>query len=199
MIPAAVLLVLSLLRPTDLTYVRHAETLANATGRYSARTLDTFSSKGNAEIAQLTAQLLKEPRFDVILVSPSPRALKTIAPYLAASHQTATVWPLLYECCTGRRPKGAHATRFVWGPKVTVGRSLARWFVVPAGSRFPVAGNYNAGLAQVGAALGEFRSKYLGRRILLVGHSAMGGQFLHALAGKWIEVKNATEIKLLLG
>ena len=92
----------------DLVFVRHAETVANATGQYSSSTIDRFSSLGESEVKTLTTKLEKEPFFDRIFVSPSPRALRTIAPYLRATHQRATIWPLLYECCTGHRPADAH-------------------------------------------------------------------------------------------
>lgn len=182
---------------TDLTFVRHAETVANATGKYNSRTLNAFSVLGNQEIAELTQRLLKEPRFDRILVSPSPRTLKTIAPYLRASGQRATVWPLLYECCTGRRPKGAHATRFSYGGKLVLPPELAPFFrIEPGMDRYPSASDYNAGLAQVAAALEEFRRRFSGGRVLLVGHSAHGGQFLFGLTGRHEKVDNAKEIRL---
>jgi hypothetical protein len=50
----------------------------------------------------------------------------------------------------------------------------------------------------VQATVKEFKARYAGRRILLVGHSGHGGQFLHAVTGKWIEVKNAVPIKISL-
>jgi broad specificity phosphatase PhoE len=180
----------------DLVYVRHAETLANATGHYSDSTIDTFSVKGHEEVAELTQELLAMPRFARILVSPSPRVLRTIAPYLQATHQRATIWPELYECCTGRRPKGAHATRFAWGETVRIPSDLKKLFVtMPNDDRLPVSGNYNAGLAQVESAVSEFRLQFEKSRVLVVGHSGMGGQFLHALEGRWIQIKNATPME----
>lgn len=196
---AALSLALTLITPTDITFVRHAETLANASGKYTSKNLNSFSDKGKAQVESLTKILTAEPRFNRILVSPSPRALRTIAPYLRATHQRATVWPLLYECCTGHRPKGAHATAFKFGPKITIPTDLKGLFVVePGHDRFPDAPNYNAGLAQVKACLTEFSDRYMGGRVLIVGHSAHGGQFLHALTGKWIEVKNAKAIHFSL-
>lgn len=181
----------------DVVFVRHGETLANATGRYNARTLDTFSPKGEAEVAALTGRLLGQPRFDQIYVSPSPRALKTIAPYLKATHQVATIWPELYECCTGRRPAGAHPTRFQYGAKIKIPAALSPYFrVEPDHARLPVADSYNAGLAQVDVAVEEFRRRCAAGRILLVGHSGQGGHMIHALTGKWMKVENAREINV---
>ncbi len=194
---AVLAFVFASVKPTDLVFVRHGETVANATGKYNSKTLNVFSEKGQAGVDDLTRRLLSEPKFEKILVSPSPRALKTIAPYLRASHQKATVWPLLYECCTGHRPKNAAATRFSYGAKVVLPKDIADLFIVdPSRNRLPVASDYNAGLAQVEASIEEFRRSYAGTRILLVGHSGHGGQFLHAFTGRWQKVDNTKEIRV---
>ncbi len=186
--------------PSTLVFVRHGETEANATGHYNSRTLNSFSKIGQEEVSRLTKQLVSEPRFDRILVSPSPRALRTIAPYLAATHQRAVVWPLLYECCTGRRPKDALATRFGYGEKIRLPSDMAAYFsLMPGEDRLPVASDYNAGLAQVAASLREFRRRFSRGRVLLVGHSGQGGHFLHDLTGRWRRVENAKEIVVQLG
>ena len=57
----------------------------------------------------------------------SASALRTAAPYLKATGQKATVWPLLYECCTGR-PSGKSATKFGWGGKITLPKDIAGLF-----------------------------------------------------------------------
>jgi broad specificity phosphatase PhoE len=181
-------------------FVRHGETLANATGHYSAATVDTFSPKGRQEVRALTGELLKMPRFDMILVSPSPRAIQTIAPYLVQTRQRAYVWPLLYECCTGRRPPGAKAAPFGFGSKISIPKGLEPYFVpIPGETRFPNAPSYNEGLGQVNATVSEFNRLYRGRNVLLVGHSGNGGHFLHELTGKWIQLKNAELHKITIG
>lgn len=196
---AALVAALTLAPATDLTFVRHGETVANATGRYNSKTLNVFSKEGQAGVDALTKRLIAAPHYDRILVSPSPRALKTIAPYLKATGQKATVWPLLYECCTGRRPKGAKATKFEWGPKISLPSDIAPLFTIqPGHDRLPNSPDYNAGLAQVDATLDEFQRLYRGGRVLVVGHSAHGGQFLHALTGKWTKIDNAKEIPVRL-
>lgn len=191
------LLAAAFVAQTDLTFVRHAETVANATGRYNTKTLNALSAKGEGQVRSLRDVLMKEPRFDLILVSPSPRALKTIAPYLRDSGQKATVWPLLYECCT-ERPRQAEAKSFGFGGRVEVPPAIARYFIVPTGAKLPAPRNFGEGLAQVTATEKEFRAKYTGRRILLVGHSAHGGQFLYRLTGKRLHVENAKPIYLNL-
>jgi broad specificity phosphatase PhoE len=192
----ATLLALALVK-TDVTFVRHGETVANATGRYNSRTLNTLSEKGNQQVSALTERLVKEPRWEAIYVSPSPRALRTIAPYLARTGQKATVWPLLYECCT-ERPRQPEAKSFSYGAPIEVPKEIAGYFVVPKGARYPAPRNYGEGLAQVSATVTEFRRMAAGKRILLVGHSAHGGQFLRRLTGKAYHVKNAEEIHLPL-
>jgi len=182
---------------TDFTFVRHGETIANATGKYNSQTLDTFSKKGQKQVKRLTQDLMNETPYDIILVSPSPRALFTIAPYLRAKGKKAIVWPLLYECCTMKRPDGAHATAFGFGVKIAVPGPIAAQFTVqPSENRYPMPSDYNEGLAQVNASVAEFRKKYAGKRVLLVGHSGHGGQFIKALAGKTMRVDNASPIKL---
>ena len=182
-----------------LVFVRHGETLANSTGHYDSATIDRFSAKGSNEVAALTTWLERQPRFDEILVSPSPRALRTIAPYLQATHQRAVVWPLLYECCTGPRSRDARPTRFSYGARIEIPRELSGLFTIESGEqRLPVAEDYNAGLAQVAAARRAFQMSFKGGRVLMVGHSGMGGHFLHDLTGRWTKLENATPVTVKL-
>lgn len=170
--------------------------MANATGRYNARTLNAFSERGERLIADLTGTLLKEPRPDTILVSPSPRALQTIAPYLRATHQRATVWPLLYECCT-ERPKKPAAKTFGYGARITIPPDLAGLFVVlPGQDWLPAPRDYGEGLAQVRRSLEGFRARFHSGRVMIVGHSAHGGLFLKALTGHAYKVENAKPIEV---
>lgn len=179
-----------------LTYVRHSETVANATGKYNSRTLNTFSPKGEKLIQELTEKLLKEPRPDVILVSPSERALRTIAPYLRRVHRQAMVSPLLYECCTDR-PKKPMAKSFGYGAKITIPADLKGLFVVgPKDDRLPAPRDYGEGLAQVREFTARFNKSFTSGRWMLVGHSAMGGVFLKGLTGKAYHVKNAEPINI---
>jgi broad specificity phosphatase PhoE len=196
---ASVAFAVALQRATDLVFVRHGETLANSTGKYESATIDAFSTRGQKEVDSLTQELLRQPRFDLILVSPSPRALRTIAPYLAATHQRATVWPLLYECCTGKHRNVAPASRVRFDGPIRIPPDIRGLFAtMPSEQRYPNSPDYASGLAQVAAAVTEFNLEYTGRRILLVGHSGMGGHFLHSLTGKWIQVQNAKEIRVRL-
>ena len=177
----------------DVTFVRHAETVANATGKYNGATLNVLSKLGEKQVDELTKTLLTQPKFDLVLVSPSPRAIRTIAPYLRDQRQKAVIFPLLYECCTGRRGH-AKATQFSWGSRIAIPDDVKDVCVVRKDwDRYPSAPDYSAGLAQVREALRVLPSAAAGRT-LLVGHSGNGGQLLYGLLGKRIQVKNATLI-----
>jgi broad specificity phosphatase PhoE len=194
MLPLLAVLVVAPVR--HLTYVRHSETVANATGKYNSRTLNTFSEKGEQLIKDLTEKLVKEPTPDSILVSPSERALRTIAPYLRRVHRQAIVSPLLYECCT-ERPKKPMAKSFGYGATIKIPADLSGLFVVPKDAdRLPAPKDYGEGLAQVRDFTERFQKSFKSGRIMLVGHSAMGGLFLKRLTGKSYQVKNASPIEI---
>lgn len=180
--------------PADvqLTFVRHAETVANATGVYNSKTLNVFSEKGQRQVAELTERL-RGKKFDRVLVSPSPRALRTIEPYLRESGQKAFVDPLLYECCTGRRPAGVRpADSFGYGAKVELPEGLGILFTVePQADRLPAPKDFAEGLAQVEAWTRSFWSREPAGRILVVGHSGQGGEAIFRLTGRRIHVENA--------
>ena len=200
MYPSRVLtaVALAVFAPCRLTFVRHGETVANATGKYNARTIDTFSAKGARQVRDLAASLQKQPKYDLILVSPSPRALRTAAPYLKATGQKATVWPLLYECCTGR-PSGKSATKFGWGGKITLPKDIAGLFRLAPTAQYPSSPTWGAGLAQVEASVRQFKRDYARGRVLIVGHSGHGGQFLARLDGKKRHLENAKPVETTVG
>jgi hypothetical protein len=157
-VPLPLLCALAIKASTDLTFVRHGETVANATGKYNSHTIDTFSIKGQEQVDQLTRELIAEKPYDIILVSPSPRALNSIAPYLKMKGKNALVWPLLYECCTEKRPSNAHATSFKFGVKIAIPGPIAdRFHLDPTQNRYPAPQGYNQGLAQVITSISEFK------------------------------------------
>lgn len=184
---------------TSVTFVRHAETVANATGRYNGKTLNVLSAKGRAQAEAVVGPLQRLGHFDVILVSPSERVLTTFAPYLRATRQRATIWPLLYECCTGRPSPRPAPGPLKYGAKITIPTAFSSLYrIEPGHDRYPVAPDYARGLVQVDASVREFRARYLGRKVLLLGHSGHGGHFIHALTGKWRKVENAGIIRFTL-
>jgi broad specificity phosphatase PhoE len=188
------------LQPTEIVYVRHAETQANATGNYNSRTLNAFSSRGERQVSAVT-QKLKFEVFDAILVSPSPRALKTVAPYLRATGKTAEIWPELYECChqpKSQRSKPA-SVKMQFGPKIEWHASLEGLFHLrPGGERYIIAPTFNDGMRQIKQLRTLLVQRYggSGKKILVVGHSIVGGHLLAMLTGKRLPVQNAAPIRI---
>ncbi|MDX2064372.1 MAG: histidine phosphatase family protein [Fimbriimonadaceae bacterium] len=166
--------------PAVIVFARHGETVANATGRYNSRTLNTFSETGKAQVARLTTWLRQQPKFDAILVSPSDRALNSVRPYLLGTRQTARVWPEWYECCTGRNKSTAGKGNVRWGGKITLGSP----FVVERGhDRYPVSPKFVDGLVQVRMGVDRLAALRTLPRVLIVGHSGAGGVMMEMLEG----------------
>ena len=82
----------------DLYFLRHAQTVANATDHYTDETERQFSEEGWRQIGAVTSRLAGL-HFDTILVSPKYRVTQTILPYLMAQQRRAEIWPELGECC----------------------------------------------------------------------------------------------------
>jgi broad specificity phosphatase PhoE len=191
MIPGLLIVAVALAppKPTEIVFVRHGETVANATGRYNSRTVDTFSARGEKQVAALTRELAPM-RFDAILVSPSLRALKTILPYLQAHPAVrAEVWPELYECCDAhtKRIPGLTSPKLRFGRKVTLPAGFQRYFdVVANNNRMIEAPSYEDGLRQIQWTADHLRRRFLhsGQTVLIVGHSLHGGRLLELLEGK---------------
>lgn len=181
-------LVLAPPRPLEIVFVRHGETQANATGRYNSRTIDTFSALGEKQVAALTPKLMKL-RFDGIVVSPSPRALKTVAPYLKATNQKAAVWPELYECCDAhsKKVKGPTSKEPRYGGKVTLPEDISGFFaLIPGKDKFVLTPSYEDGLRMIEMAAKRLKNGFAGsgKVILVVGHSLHGGRMIEFLQGK---------------
>ncbi len=171
-----------------IIFVRHAETQANATGRYNSRTIDAFSDLGKKQVFRLTGEL-DSMRFDPILVSPSERALRTIAPYLRSHRRKAIIWPELYECCDAhtKAVKGTASLSVRYGSRLVVPSDIRDLFVVqPGHDRLPNAPSYVDGLNQIRACAARLRSEFgtSEKQVLVVGHSLMGGRLLELLEGK---------------
>lgn len=185
---ALALLFLAPPRPTEFVFVRHGETVANATGKYNSRTLNVFSDRGRQQVVALTAKL-SGMKFDLILVSPSERALRTVAPYLRASRQKATIWPELYECChqVGAARNKPATPNVVYGPKITVSPDLGGLFLLrPGGERLISAPTYNDGMRQIRMGRDKLIEAFRGsgERILIVSHSLEAGRLMELLQGK---------------
>lgn len=175
--------------PMQLFFVRHGETQANATGHYNSKTIDAFSQKGEKQVGALTKRLATM-RFDAILVSPSPRALRTIAPFLRAHPgATAEVWPELLECCDAHSKAihGLTSAHVRYGAVVKLPKDLVGLFTLPPDdNRTIISPSYDDGLRQIGIAADHLRKRFLGtgKSVLVVGHSLHGGRLIELLEGK---------------
>lgn len=186
---------------TELIFVRHAETVANATGRYNSTTLNAFSELGKSQVTKLTAQL-QQMEFDAVIVSPSPRALKTVAPFLQRSGRKAEIWPELLECChqDGAERNRPASPQVRFGPKIEWHSSLNGIFNLrPDGQRLIDAPTYNDGLRQVDLAVKRIKQTWSnsGKRVLIVGHSIHGGMLIRKLSGgSKVALENAVPVHL---
>lgn len=178
-------------KPTEIVFVRHGETLANATGRYNSKTIDTFSPLGEKQVAALTGKLVPM-LFDAIVVSPSPRALKTLAPYLRATRQRAEIWPELYECCDAHSKKRPSLLANGWrfGAKIPLPVEIGPLFSFGAsGDRFLQTNSYDDGLKAIRLTADNLKKRFAGKTVLVVGHSLHGGRLIELLQGKPMEGK----------
>ncbi len=162
-----------------LLLVRHAESIGNATGDYSAAGSGSLSERGERQAREL-AGALGPWAFDRILVSPIERARRTIQPYLAATGRTAEIWPEIAEACWHEQREPA------------AGRWQARAAAEPAGALSPLfryrdgrallpaqPESFGEGLRRVQCALEKVRDDFggSGETVLMVTH----GHFLREL------------------
>lgn len=166
-------------------FVRHAETVANLTGRYNADTVDRFSERGERQVADFTERL-GHLRFDAICVSPMPRAIRTVAPYLQRVGRQAVIWPELAECAYQKDRDAPPSRELSRGLVVRAPVSVSELFRVPAESnRSFECANYADGVAQIQLLVERLRQEFggSGRTVLLVGHSIAGSRFFEMLLG----------------
>lgn len=183
----------------EIYFVRHGETVANATGRYNGSTLNKLSAAGEAQV-QAVAKALAQVHFDAAIVSPSLRAQLTAAPTLRELRLTAVVWPEFNECCTehGAARLKPPSPRLRFGGKASIPASLAEILRLdPADNRLFAPADYADGIAQTRLAASHVRRLLADsrlHRILIVGHSAQGSRFLDLMLGRKpigdIEIKN---------
>jgi len=167
-------------------FARHAETIANATGRYDASTIDRLSIKGEQQVVDLTRRL-DGHRFDAICVSPMLRAIQTVAPYLKDANMQAEIWPELAECAFQKNRNLPPSPTLARGLVVRAPASFRSLIRVPAeGNRTFECANYADGLAQIRLLVKRLRMEFGGsnKTVLLVGHSIAGSRFIELLLGK---------------
>jgi broad specificity phosphatase PhoE len=76
--------------------IRHAQTKANAKGKLSCDHSEMLDRVGHKQSEKLSQYLLTQ-QFNDIWVSPIPRALETIQPYLKMSRMDYNIEPLIAE------------------------------------------------------------------------------------------------------
>ncbi len=190
----------------EVYFVRHGETVSNATGVYKDSTLNVLTPAGEAQ-AKFVAQTLKDIPFDAAIVSPSLRAEKTAAETLREHHLVATIWPEMNECCTqhGAARNEVVSYRLPKGGAVTVPKGFADILQVGDGDTTMFAPkSYSDGIVQTTIAATRFDAFFSHQvkpgtrvyRVLVVGHAAQGSRFLDLLLWKKaigdIEIKNGS-------
>lgn len=170
----------------DIYLVRHAQTVANASGVKDKRSDSTFSEEGRAQVEALTRELLNY-RFDAVLVSPTERTLNTIHPYLQRSKTVGIVWPELTECCWQQDRGEGEAGQLVTGSALQLPPEIAPQFTFrDSASAFKYANkNYADGVAQIRQAVSLLKANYFdsGKTILIVTHFHAGAVLLGELLG----------------
>ena len=191
----------------DIIFVRHAETIANATGRYATSTMNTFTAKGSRQRDDLVGKLLPMKPVRVVC-SPIERCRMTITPYLKKAGLKAEIWPELAECCW-QKDRGAAANPNSLHRAEAISLSdeeIALFgFSKPEDRRRWDINTYRQGLGMIGIL--EARLKREAQRtkgpLLVIGHSIAGSLLLGKLTGRDrsspIEVDNASPILLSRG
>jgi broad specificity phosphatase PhoE len=168
----------------DLYFVRHAETVANATGIYTKENESKFSKKGLKQIEDLT-KMFGRYKFDFICVSPQVRALETILPYLKEHNMTAEIWPELSECLFQKGKGGKSVEMFTRGETIVLSNDMKDYFQFrePTLNYFYKEGSYREGLLRLDRAckLIEERFGQSGKSVLIVGHNLSGGRLIEML------------------
>jgi len=170
----------------DIYFVRHAETLANATGVNNNDNSNIFSKTGDEQVSALTDKL-KPLHFDAILVSPVPRAINTILPYLKETGQKGEIWPEIAECCWQQVRDNITPGNLVISETIQLNAEQTLYFTFRDTNSKHNYGNlsYADGVAQVRAAEGLLKKHYFGtgKTILIVAHYHSGQVLLADLLG----------------
>lgn len=171
----------------DLYFVRHAETMSNATGRHNRDNEQTFSSAGKEQVAALTESLVGV-HLDAIVVSPLWRAQHTIVPFLEKSGRTAEIWPELAECCWQKDHDVAPSQDRRRGALIVPESSLLSCRDEAARYRLDNSENYADGVQRVKQTAALLRQRFAGTSssVLVVGHYWHGAKLLAEFLG-WAE------------
>ncbi|RLL55603.1 histidine phosphatase family protein [Mariprofundus sp. EBB-1] len=188
---------------TEIYFVRHAETMSNATGTANINNDRTLSKAGEQQVQRLTKQL-QQLDIDHIIVGPQQRALKTILPFLKQAKRTAEIWPSLDECCWQKKPAIQHTARLKFGSKIKLHRQMKPFFIFPdAHSHYRYyTQSYDEGITQTTFAADKIIRTFgnSGQHILVIGDYHSGTRIIELLQGLqpdgWYQLSNAKIIKL---
>ena len=170
----------------DIYLVRHAETISNVTHAHDAYSENNFSEKGQRQVERLTEQL-RQHTFDVVLVSPKQRTIKTILPYLQEKQQVAVIWPELAECCWQKNRSSWQRGHLSRDGRIVLEEAQKPNFTFrDSASTYKYKDdNYADGLEQMKYASRLLRENYFnsGKKILIVSHYHAGSRLMELLMG----------------
>ena len=171
----------------DIIYVRHAETIANATGDYTTGNESTFSEKGEVQRYDLIEKLAPYS-FDAILCSPRDRVVYTLLPYLEEQNLKAEIWPELTECCWHKDRSAPVSEDLEPGPPILLAPDAKRYFAFrdnEARNEYQ-AFTYADGIVQMNKLHDLITECYAGsgKTILVAGHGLAGSRFIELLIGQ---------------
>jgi|GEM_PF-1177986 len=176
------------LHPLEVYFVRHAESLANFSGRYSTATERSFSPRAADQIRKLVTKLHSIP-LDAAVVSPAWRTMNTAAPVLIDHHIVATIWPELYECCdqhgAARLLRPSKSVRY--GRSIEIPPDQAATFKIdPSDSKRFAQGDYQDGMRQIKMGYDKFLKAFSGKSesVMIVGHGYNGSRLLEMFLGR---------------
>jgi len=175
---------------TDFYFVRHAQTRANATHKYTKKNEKTISTKGRKQIVKLVRKLTKyHGPFDQIIVSPTVRTRETILAYLKEKpYQTAEIWPEVSECCWQKKDDGIKPNYRNRG-HIGLRKEHRSYFHFRSMSETDMAwhssDSFADGKRQMAKALHLLKARYShsGKKILIVTHYYAGLKMMNALLG----------------
>lgn len=169
----------------EVVFVRHGETVANVSGRYTSATVNRLTENGVRKASEVAALLSKET-FDEIIVSPAPRCVETAHHLLKRVGLRAAVWPELEEVSTSTlRDKSKGGKPELGGP-IQLPPQLATWvrFDRKADRSHLRSDSEAAALVQVEWAARRLHQRARqGGKILVFGHSLIGSRIIEVLLG----------------
>lgn len=172
-----------------LYYVRHAQTVANASQseQPSYEDSDTLTELGLRQIDALTLYLQSNGiNPDAVLVSPTSRTQKTIEPYVVAASMTAEIWPELTECGSSEPTGAALPTEPTYYEYFNISIEAQNMVLREGASDlFWQTDTYERGLFMVMQARDLLLERFgqTGKTVLIAGHAVAGGVIIGLLRG----------------